>query len=62
MINQDKKNNEREIEADREFAAFVKESRRNVALHNYIGVAAKSYIDGMKAALRCMAAAQSATV
>ena len=60
LIDQDKKINERETEAEREFSAFIKESRHKALLHNFISVAAKSYIDGMQAAIRCFNAATTA--
>ena len=61
-MKQDKKTEERKYSDDppRELAAFLKESRRKSALHNFLGIAAKSYIDGMQAAIKCQNAAQTA--
>ena len=44
---------ESEIQEARDLVAFVKENRDKVALHKFIGLAARAYIDGMRTALEC---------
>lgn len=56
MTEQDKKTNEREVTAERELAAFIKENRHKAAFHDYLNIAARSYIDRIRAALRCQQA------
>ena len=58
MVDADKKNEV--ANAETSFADFIKDSRKKAALHEYLAIAAKAYIDGLHAALRCQHATQSA--
>lgn len=44
---------------DKELVTFIKETRKKTLLHEYLTIAAKSYIDGIQTALRCQQAAQA---
>ena len=59
MVDADKKKIEA-ADTEKTFADFIKDSRKKAALHEYLAIAAKAYIDGLHTALRCQHAAQSA--
>ena len=46
---------------DKEFADFIKDSRKKSILHELLAISAKSYIDGIQTALHSQQAAQAVT-
>ncbi len=63
MITQEQTQEARKIEAElqeaRDFTTVLKEKS---ALHKFLSIATKAYLDGMQAALKCQKAAQTAAI
>lgn len=59
MIDIENADAERKTDSDKELADFIKETRQKSVLHDFLAIAAKSYIDGINTALRCQNAAQA---
>ena len=59
MIDNENTDTKRDFEPDKEFADFIKDSRKKSLLHDLLAISAKAYIDGINAALHCQHSAQA---